>query len=705
MKTSSIYDELKIEFPQLLLKTDVPYRELTTLGVGSTLPCLAEPANDLELHDLLEYTSRRGIEVFVIGRGSNFVGADAPVSRLGIRLSAAGFTVCQEGNGHFAVGAGLRLRDFALRAAELGYGGLAKLSGIPATLGGALRMNAGAGGSAIGEHVFQLCGWRLDGSPWTADGSDIVWGAHTCSIPEDVVITAALIDLPKGNRDEELAAIQAESVRRREADPQGRSAGCTFRNISSFEPAGLLIDRAGLKGIALGGLEVSPKHANFIVNTTGEASLADYLDLLALIRRQVAEKSGFYLTPEVIFVDPEAAASVVENPPSPRVALLLGGESSEREISLRSGAAVSQALRNAGYRVDEIDLVHCRTTPEMLEADVVYPVLHGGAGEDGRLQELLEEHNLKFVGSGSDACALVMDKIRSKRLAERLGIPTAKWAVVTPGNLEFPVGLSFPVFLKVPNEGSTIGIIRVDSLEEWPKALEEEFKMTGELLVEEMVKGTEITVPILAGEILPAIEIRPPNGLYDYDAKYLYKGGKTEYFCPIESLPQEVVEYASKLARLFYFGSGSRDILRVDFIVDAAGVPVFLEGNSIPGCTATSLVPKAARQAGCSFERMVSTLVGQAMKRPAEPPLPLPAPDGAGGALPPRLGPNRALLTLSRWLFRLVLVLAALPLLWAGLQFLVLGQDGGLGWMLVIPGLLLLVVEAVFAWFNRLERY
>ena len=134
-----------------------------------------------------------------------------------------------------------------------------------------------------------------------------------------------------------------------------------------------------------------------------------------------------------------------------------------------------------------------------------------------------------------------------------------------------------------------------------------------------VIPGVEITIPILMGEALDAIEIRSPHGFYDYDAKYLYKYGHTQYFCPPESLEQSVIEHAKHLAILFYHATGCRDLLRVDFIIDSSGVPMMLEGNSLPGCTATSLVPKAARRAGISLERLAATLTYAALKRPAAP--------------------------------------------------------------------------------------
>ena len=699
------FDELLAAFPQLALRNDLSYREITTLGVGDTLPLLAEPRDDRELGALLEWTHSRSIPILVIGGGTNLVGSDAPCPALGIRLSQPMFSEVKAGRSHLTAGAFLRLPKLASSAAELGYGGIARLAGIPGTLGGALRMNAGANGAAIGDFVLQLCGFRFDGTPWTAEKEEIHWGYRQTNIPEDVILTAAILTLPRGDRESVEAEIRRELEARRSREPGGRSAGCTFRNISEFEPAGRLIEQCGFKEYRVGGLEVSAAHANYVVNVDSGTE-RDYLELLREIRTAVAEKFGFYLRPEVKFVNPSTLETLLAAPVPPKVNVLEGGTSREREISLKSGAAVAQALRNAGFDVTETDLQKCCVTPEMREADVVYPVLHGGFGEDGRIQREMEDAGLKFVGSGSAACLLVMDKIATKRLADQLGLPTAKWHVVTPESRDFPADLKLPVILKVPKEGSTFGIVRVTSREEWEKALEEEFQMADEILVEEYLSGIEITVPIVGGTVLPPIEIRSPHGFYDYDAKYVYQQGHTEYFCPVQSLAEPVVRRAMELSKKFYLGACCRDILRVDFIVTPDGTPWLLEGNAIPGCTATSLVPKSARQAGISFEAMTASLTYAAMKRPGKQ-CAVPAPAEKVAAAPATgetsvRRPNQLLLKLSRWLFRLVLLFSALPLLLVGSVAVREGEPEG--FILLVSGFFILGAEWIFNWFNKLEK-
>ncbi len=611
----TLIKKLNAELPELPLRYNVSFREITTLGIGGKLPVVAEPEDDIQLSGLMRFIDRHGLPFLVIGGGSNIAGMDQDFPGIAIRLARGKFAEISLGRTrHITAGAAVRMAILADTAAGEGMGGLAKLSGIPGSLGGALRMNAGARGVSIGDLAIQLCGCRTDGTVWTAEASDISWKYRTTSIPDDVIITSAILRLEPAEAEEERHNISAEKNRRRVSEPQGRSAGCIFKNPGSGESAGLLIDRCGLKGMSFGDLKVSDTHANYIINT-GNGTEADLLELMIQIRRTVAEKTGFYLEPEVRFANPGTLKKYYNAVPAPKVAVLMGGVSSERDVSLRSGAAVATALRNAGYRVSETDLQKCEITEEMRQADAVYSLLHGGFGEDGRLQKLMEAANIRFVGSGSQACELMMNKLSSKELLDALELPTAKWGTVTPENRKLPPGLELPVVVKAPWEGSTVGIAIVKTMDEWDSVLDKIFEYDKTLLVEEFIAGTEITVPIVNGQVLPAIEIRSPRGFYDYDAKYVYKTGRTQYFCPAETVSEEALKRAGEIALRFYEAARCRDILRVDFIIDADDTPLVLEGNSIPGCTATSLVPKAAKVAGISFERMTMQLTQAALQR------------------------------------------------------------------------------------------
>lgn len=603
--------------PQIKFRFDVPYSELTTLGCGSKAPVAAYPDNDIELAQLLKTLFERKIPYFVISGGSNVIGCDAEYKGVVIVLKQGSFREISHIGDVICAGCGVKLIEVIQYGIAQGLGGMASLAGIPGGIGGAVRMNAGAREDDMANHVVEIFGCYRDGSVYHAVKEDIEWSYRHTSLPEDVIITGASMRLVPAVSEVEKKAVQQELELRRSHEPKGRTAGCMFKNISSEDSAGKLIDMVNLKGTLSGGAGISEEHANFIVNFDN-ASEKDVLDLMKKARQSVAEMFNVYLVPEVIFMNPESEKELLAAPAPLKVAVLKGGNSSEREVSLRSGAAVAQALRNGNYDVAEIDLQKCEVTDEMRRADVVYVVLHGGFGEGGGIQELMEQENIAFVGSGSAACELVMDKIESKKLADSASIPTAKWCILTAENRKLPADFTFPLVLKAPNEGSTIGIELVKKAEDFEAALEREFKFAPEILAEEFVKGVEITVPVVNDTVLPAIEIASPSQFYDYDAKYLYKNGRTQYFCPVKSLSDEVVAKASDYALEFYKKAGCRDILRVDFIVTADGVPYFLEGNGIPGCTATSLVPKAAKVAGISFEQMTGTLVVKAFERSQE---------------------------------------------------------------------------------------
>ena len=679
----------------LKLRENVSYREITAIGVGSSLPLLAEIASADELKKVLKALKSSSFPFFILGAGSNLIGMDAPYSGVALRLESSAFSAVEFKGVFMHCGGALRLSNAARFAADEGLAGLSELGGIPGTLGGALRMNAGASGQEIGKLVHLVRGVTFDGADWEAKGSELTFSYRKSSIPQDVVVTEVVLELASGSVESEREKLKVELERRKVREPALRSAGCTFRNVSALEPAGKLIDEAGLRGFRLGDLEISSVHANFIVNH-GQGSEADYMQLLRLIRRTVAEKQGFYLRCETCFVNPDAQKTIDSFIAPLKVNVLCGGDSSEREVSLRSGAAVAAALENCGYDVVLSDLKKCELLPETRDADAVFPILHGGFGEGGELQDLLERNLIKFVGSDSVASALVMDKITTKKMLDRFNLPTAKWCIVDKNNRKFPENLTPPFMVKAPKEGSSVGIVKVENPAQWDEALNTVFEHADTLLVEEFVSGVELTVPVVNGEALDAIEIRAPHGFYDYDAKYLYKNGHTEYLCPPRNVAPEVVERARQIAVDFNRFAGGRDMMRVDFIVDAQGVPLVLEGNNLPGFTATSLVPKAAAAAGISFERLTSSMIRAALLRRAE----NPAAKGENNEVKEKQV-HPGLIAGNRWLFRLILLLNAVFLVYIGINLVRCGMPG---WPLWIAAVLLLLAEPGFAWLRSLEK-
>lgn len=289
-----------------------------------------------------------------------------------------------------------------------------------------------------------------------------------------------------------------------------------------------------------------------------------------------------------------------------RVGVLMGGMSTERPVSLKSGKAVLKALKSRGWNAVGIDVgpdLPSRLREEQVE--IAWIALHGQFGEDGCVQGLLEILRIPYTGSSASASAAAMDKITTKRLLLGSGVPMPKDTTWRKGD-PIPESVSYPVVAKTPEGGSTIGIQICPDRAALELALEELQEMDDEVLLEDFVEGREITVAVLDGQAMPVVEIVPESGFFDFEAKYTE--GSTRYLVPAP-LDEEVAEAAQRHAVESYTKMGLSGIARADFIVDAEGIPVFLEINTIPGMTATSLSPMAAAETGISFEELVERVL------------------------------------------------------------------------------------------------
>ena len=314
---------------------------------------------------------------------------------------------------------------------------------------------------------------------------------------------------------------------------------------------------------------------------------------------------------------------VKPDPPSARtrlrVTVLCGGPSAEREVSLNSGRAVAEALRRRGHDVFVADIA-----PEQLAAldhpaDVVFPVLHGTFGEDGAVQRLMEQRDIRFVGSDSRSSALAMDKVETKRAVAALGIATPAFEVWTAETLKTAAlpRIPLPVIVKPVDQGSSVGTAIVRDADAFLPAVTETVRLFARALVEQFITGEELTVGIIGdpdGDMvtLPPIVIRPKRQFYDYVAKY--QDDATEYLFDA-GYPAALLEQAQALSRRVFDRLGCRHLGRIDWMIDAAGRLWFLEVNTIPGFTSHSLVPKAAAHAGIPFDELVERLVQEGVKR------------------------------------------------------------------------------------------
>ena len=304
------------------------------------------------------------------------------------------------------------------------------------------------------------------------------------------------------------------------------------------------------------------------------------------------------------------------------VAVIYGGKSKEREVSLRSGKGVANALRKKGCNVKEIDFVSKDFIQEIKDIDVVYLALHGRYGEDGKIQGLLDILEIPYVGSGVLASALAMDKAKAKRMFEYVGIRTAKDLLVKRNDsidlsvVEEEIG--YPLVVKPNQEGSTIGLSIVTKKEDLQQAIENAFIYDSEILLEEFIEGTEVTVAVMETEqtieALPIIEIVPnKNSYYDYESKYAVGGSEHIIPARVDTNMESIIK---KWAIAAHQSLGCSTLSRVDFMIPKDhSLPVILEVNTLPGMTETSLYPDAAKAIGLSYEDMVFRFVEITLNR------------------------------------------------------------------------------------------
>lgn len=323
----------------------------------------------------------------------------------------------------------------------------------------------------------------------------------------------------------------------------------------------------------------------------------------------------------------------------PKVALILGGTSPEREVSKSSGFSIFKALTSLGYETKLIDPAYGSRQPKAIEkffsgkdfteisnenyvkavnsklfddVDIAFLALHGKWGEDGTIQSLLEFRGIKYTGSNILSSAISMDKIMSKILFRHYEINTPEWIAVQKKdkikdvNEKIKSSFGFPCVVKPNDQGSTVGLTICKSETELPKAIREAGKLSNKVLIEEYVGGHEITVAILDNKALPVLEIKPKHGVYDYECKYT--SGMSEYIVPAE-IPEWVKAELQSQSIKAFSTLGCSVYGRIDFRVSNDYKIYCLEANTLPGMTSTSLVPKMAKAAGISFEKLIDKII------------------------------------------------------------------------------------------------
>ncbi len=476
-------------------------------------------------------------------------------------------------------------------------------------MGGALKMNAGAFGGDTWSIVKEVETLALSGQLTHRLAEEFTVNYRSVKCHENEWFLSAFLNLEKGDSADSQKKIKAFLEKRAQTQPTNQpSCGSVFKNPPG-DFAARLIEVSGLKGYAIGGAQVSDKHANFIVNT-GNSSATDIEQLIYYVQDKVKEIHGVELHTEVCMVGEFNNETQMEEPlqnPAKfgRVAVLMGGSAAERPVSLKSGAAVYEALLRKG-----VDAIAVDVTASPIEAlkdlkiDRVFNIIHGRGGEDGVLQAVLEVIGLPYTGSGVLASALAMDKLRTKLCWQGYGLVTPQWFLLKDEkDIDACIEkLGFPVIVKPAQEGSSIGMSKASSKEELCKALQLALEYNCDVYAESWVTGKEYTVAVLNAMALPVIRLETPNVFYDYDAKY--NATTTQYYCPAGLSDEEELflrDLAVKASQVI----GINGWARVDVFIDANGQYQLIEINTVPGMTDHSLVPMAAKQAGILFEELV----------------------------------------------------------------------------------------------------
>ena len=283
----------------------------------------------------------------------------------------------------------------------------------------------------------------------------------------------------------------------------------------------------------------------------------------------------------------------------------MGGNGDERNVSLKTGEAVEVACGELGYSVKPLVLVHDFKIflDDFKNVDIVFNALHGGIGENGTIQSWFERNNIKYTGSNSISSRLCMDKSKSKEIVKKIGLDTPKWEIIK--NINDPIKLKPPYVIKPNDQGSTVGITIVDNINTTKKALLHAFKFGSEIMIEEFIDGRELTVFVAGEKVYPIVEIQPKKKLYDYECKY--KDGMSNYICPSKINSRLTNEIKNSTLDIFN-GLKCKVYGRADFLLKRNEY-YFLEMNTLPGLTNTSLAPKAAAEEGLSFAKLIKQII------------------------------------------------------------------------------------------------
>lgn len=591
------------------LLLDEPLAKYTTWRVGGKADRLYIPQDKADLITFIKNLPETE-PLFWMGLGSNLLIRDGGIRGTVINTKNRLKSMYLNDDGLLYVEAGVPCALVARFCAEHGLLGAEFLAGIPGTMGGALKMNAGAFGGETWPIVQQVEMLNRQGQVNLRGPQDFQISYRSVKGFDGEWFLSVLLRLAAGDTVASQHKIKALLEQRAKTQPTNQpSCGSVFINpVGDY--AARLIEQAGLKGYKLGGARVSEKHANFIVNTDN-ATAADIEKLIGIVQRKVEEIHGVLLKTEVCMVGEEITAmdTTAHRYGDPekfgRVAVMMGGSAAERAVSLRSGAAVYEALKRAGVDAIAIDVTASPIDAlANVQVDRVFNIIHGRGGEDGVLQAVLEVLGIPYTGSGVLASALSMDKLRTKLCWQGIGLVTPLWRLLqSEADIDGCIEkLGFPVIVKPAKEGSSLGMSKAHNRDELLAAWQTASGFDCDVYAEQWVSGKEYTVAILNGEALPVIRLETPHSFYDYEAKY--HANTTQYHCPCgldEAQEQSLKTLAVTASEVL----GVKGWARVDVFIDGNGQYQLIEINTVPGMTDHSLVPMAAKQAGLDFDALV----------------------------------------------------------------------------------------------------
>lgn len=578
---------------------------LTTWKMGGKAERLYRPKNLEDLKNFLKKLEQEfpAQPIIFLGMGSNILIRDGGIKGTVI-LTQGGLVDLSCDGDLIRAEAGVASAQVARFAAKNNLTQGEFLAGVPGSIGGALIMNAGAFGGETWKWVQEVEVINRLGEISIKKPSDFKpQYRQVDGLKQDQWFVAGIFKFEEGDGQEGLEKIKNLLAKRAETQPTGEPCcGSVFRNPPG-NYAAKLIESCGLKNFRLGGMQISQKHANFFINTGG-AKASEAEELIKLVQEKVLNTYGINLHPEVKFIGEEVKK--IKPTPFGKVGVLMGGNSAEREISLRSGSGVLQALINLGIDAHGIDVGE--DIVEVLQAgkfDRLFNVLHGPLGEDGTMNGLLKFLKIPVTGSDVLGAALSMDKMRSKQIWQALKLPTAPYVLLEDSFSESELAdlLSFPMAIKPVYEGSSIGVHKVTEYSGIRPAYESA-KKYGLVMAEKWILGKEFSVPIVGEQVLPSIYIQPDKSkdFYDYEAKYILKN--TQYHCPSGLDDAKELEIQA-LAYNAFKALGCSGWGRVDILQDFLGEFYLMEINPAPGMTESSLVPKGAKQFGWSYEQVV----------------------------------------------------------------------------------------------------